>query len=111
MNGTSGFQEMWSSNSRSSTNLLLREQHHQFGADVWYHLRPHDLTALSIDITLRRKLVVTHFPPLSPEPNIQSGLRQENRQSLNLRSQWIRQRQHSEGRPNIFQCEEIKNTP
>ena len=31
MNGTSGFQEVQSSTTRSSTNRLLREQRHRFG--------------------------------------------------------------------------------
>lgn len=39
MNGTSGFQEVRSSTSRSSTNRLLDEQRHQFGNGSWHFLR------------------------------------------------------------------------
>jgi hypothetical protein len=51
MNGTSGFQEMRSSISRSSTNRFLDEQQHQFGTGFWQLLRTHDRIDLSIGIS------------------------------------------------------------
>ena len=55
MNGTSGFQEVRSSSSRSSTNRLLREQPHRFGTDPRHCLRTHDRIALSTGIMSSRK--------------------------------------------------------
>jgi hypothetical protein len=54
MNGASGFQEVRSSISRSSTNGLLREQRPQFGTDAWHLLRTHDLSALSRNIITKQ---------------------------------------------------------
>ena len=39
MNGASGFQEVWSSTSRSPTNRVLHEQQHRFGTDTWHRFR------------------------------------------------------------------------
>ena len=47
MSGTSGFQEVRSSTSRSSTNRFLQVQRHQFGTGFWQLRRTHDLIALS----------------------------------------------------------------
>jgi len=57
MNGTSGFQEVRSSTSRSSTNRLLYEQRPQFGTDVWHLLRTHNLIAFSRVISTKREKV------------------------------------------------------
>ena len=67
MNGTSGFQEVRSSTSRSPTNRLLHEQRHRFGTGAWHLLRTHDLIALSTDISTKREKFLTPFScPLSP---------------------------------------------
>jgi hypothetical protein len=57
MNGASGFQEMWSSAPRSSTNRLLDEQRPQVGTGVWQLLRTHDRIALSIGISTQNEKV------------------------------------------------------
>jgi hypothetical protein len=57
MNGTSGFEEVRSSISRSSTNRLLREQRHQFGTGAWQLLRTHDQFAFSTGICIKRENV------------------------------------------------------
>jgi hypothetical protein len=57
MNGTSGFEEVRSSISRSSTNRLLHEHRAQFGEDPWRLLRTHDLIALSAGISTKREKV------------------------------------------------------
>lgn len=54
MNGTSGFHELRSSISRSSTNRLLQEQQRQFGTGLWHDLRPHDLSDLFTSISTKR---------------------------------------------------------
>ncbi len=59
MNGTSGFQEVRSSTSRSSTNRMLREQRHQFGKGFWSLLRAHDLTTSRGIDTKQAKVVHT----------------------------------------------------
>ena len=46
MNGTSGFQEVRSSTSRSSANRLLHEQRHQFETGFWHLPYIHNHTAL-----------------------------------------------------------------
>ena len=48
MNGTSGFQEVRPSTSRSTADRFLHEQRHQFGEGCWYHLHA-PLAALNGD--------------------------------------------------------------
>ena len=67
MKGTSGFREVWSSTSRSSTNRLLDEQRYQFGNGSWHFPPTYHLIALSIDIWTKRNKLLTPF--LSPELN------------------------------------------
>jgi len=57
MNGTSGFQEVQASISRSPSYRyrFLHDQRHQFGTGSWYLLRPHDLIALSTDTGTKRE--------------------------------------------------------
>ena len=55
MNGTSGFQEMRSSTSRSSTNRFLHEQRDRFGTGACHLLCTHDFIARSTDIILSRE--------------------------------------------------------
>jgi len=57
MNGTSGFQEVRSSISRSPSYRLLHEQQPQFGTGSWHLLRTHDLIALSTDISTKQETV------------------------------------------------------
>lgn len=45
MNGTSGFQEVRSSSSRSSSDRFLHEQRHQFEIGSWLPLQTQDLIA------------------------------------------------------------------
>jgi hypothetical protein len=61
MNGTSGFQEMRSSSSRSSTNRFLHEQRHRFGTGIWHLLRTHDLIAFSTDITVKKEYLASRL--------------------------------------------------
>jgi hypothetical protein len=61
MNGTSGFQEVPSSTSRSSAGRFLDEQRHQFGKSSWHLLRTHDLIALSTGISSKREKVPDLF--------------------------------------------------
>jgi hypothetical protein len=51
MNGTSGFQEVRSSTSRSPAYRFLQEQRHRFETVARYLLRTHDLIALSTGIS------------------------------------------------------------
>jgi hypothetical protein len=62
MNGTSGFGEVRTSTSRSSTNRLLREQRPQFGTGAWHRFRTHDRIALSSNIAQKRGRFLTPFP-------------------------------------------------
>ena len=55
MNGTSGFQEVRSSTSRSSTNRLLCRQRPLFGTGAWHLSQTHDLIALSTGISMKRE--------------------------------------------------------
>jgi hypothetical protein len=65
MNGTSGFQEVRSSISRSPSYRLLREQQPQFGTGAWHLLRAHDLIGLPTDISTKRETVPdTVFMPI-----------------------------------------------
>jgi len=57
MNGTSGFQEVRSSTSRSPSYRLLHEQQPQFGTGAWHLLRTHDFIALSSGISTKREKV------------------------------------------------------
>ena len=57
MNGTSGFQEVRSSTSRSPAYRFLHEQRHQFGTGSWHLFRTHDLIALSTGISTKREKV------------------------------------------------------
>jgi hypothetical protein len=61
MNGPSGFQEVRSSTSRSSTNRLLRKQQPQFGTGAWHRFRTHDRIACSTDINQSEKRFLTPF--------------------------------------------------
>jgi hypothetical protein len=66
MKGTSGFQEVRSSPSRSPAYRLLHEQRPQFGTGFWPLLRTHDLIAFSTGIsTKREKVPDTIFMPNS----------------------------------------------
>ena len=53
MNGTSGFQEVLSSPSRSS-HRILREQRHRFETDAWHLFDTHDVIASSTGISTKR---------------------------------------------------------
>ena len=65
MKGTSGFQEVRSSTSRSPAYRLLQEQQHQFGTGAWHLFPTHDLIALSTDISTKRETVPdTVFMPI-----------------------------------------------
>ena len=57
MKGTSGFQEVRSSTSRSPAYRLLQEQQHQFGTGAWHLFPTHDLIALSTDISTKQETV------------------------------------------------------
>ena len=59
MNGTSGFQEVRSSTSRSPSYRyrFLHDQRHRFGTGAWTLLRTHELTARSAGISTRREKV------------------------------------------------------
>jgi hypothetical protein len=63
MNGTSGFQEVRSSTSRSSTNRLLQEQRHQFGTCSRDLSCTNDLIFLSSGISTMREKVPDTFSP------------------------------------------------
>ncbi len=79
MNGTSGFQEVRSSTSRSSTYRLLHEQRHHLGTGARRLLRTHDLIARSIGIRTKREWFLTQFLYLAPFLYLQL-----NRQPPNL---------------------------
>jgi hypothetical protein len=64
MNGTSGFQEVRSSISRSPSYRLLHEQRPEFETDCWRLLRTHDLIALSTGISTKREKVSDTFFPI-----------------------------------------------
>ena len=64
MNGTSGFQEVRSSTSRSPSYRFLHEQRHRFGTGAWHLFRTHDLIALSTGISTKRE----RFLNISPCP-------------------------------------------
>jgi hypothetical protein len=70
MNGTSGFQEVRSSTSRSSSYRyrFLHEHRYQFGTGSWYLLRPHDLIALSTGISTMREKVSDTLVRSQPSP-------------------------------------------
>ena len=71
MNGTSGFQEVQSSTSRSLSHQFLHEQRHQFGIGSRQLLYAHDLIALSTGIsTKREKVPSTMFMPSGKPPCI-----------------------------------------
>ena len=55
MNGTSGFQEVRSTTSQSSTSRFLHEQEPQFGTGSRQLLRTRDPIALSTDIISSRE--------------------------------------------------------
>ena len=55
MNGTSGFQEMRDSISRSLSGRFVHEQWHQFGTGSWYLLRTRDSIALPTGISTKKK--------------------------------------------------------
>ena len=59
MNGTSGFQAVRSSTSRSPSCRFLHEQRRQFGTGAWRFLRTHDLIALSTSISQSEKRFLT----------------------------------------------------
>ena len=69
MNGASGFREVRSSPSRSSTNRLLHEQQHGFGTGAWHLLRARDLIALSTGISAKQEKVPDNFSSLSVTMN------------------------------------------
>ena len=54
MNGTSGFQDMRSSTSRSSINWFLHEQRHRYGTGAWRLFDTHDAIASSTGISTKR---------------------------------------------------------
>ena len=60
MNGTSGFQEVRSSTSRSP-NRFLHEQRHRFGIGSWHLLHTHDPIALFTGISTKRVKVPDTF--------------------------------------------------
>ena len=55
MNGTSGFQVVLSSTSRSPSYRFLQEQQPQFGTGAWHILLTHDLINLITGITTKRE--------------------------------------------------------
>ena len=57
MNGTSGFQELQSATSRSTSYRFLQEQRHRFGADSWRFFRTQDLIALFTGMSTKRKQI------------------------------------------------------
>ena len=70
MNGTSGFQEVRASRSRSPSCGFLHEQQHQFGEGAWHLLNTHDLIAPFKGIsTKREKVPDTVFPTIFPDPS------------------------------------------
>ena len=80
MNGTSGFREVRSTTSRSSTNRLLHEQQCQFGTGSCRLLRTHNLISLSKMISTKRENILTPFlffqtqrSKVSSPENIQFG--------------------------------------
>ena len=57
MNGTSGFQEVRASRSRSPSCGFLHEQQHQFGEGAWHLLNTHDLIAPFKGISTKGEMV------------------------------------------------------
>jgi hypothetical protein len=57
MSGTSGFQEVRSSTSRSPSNRLLHEQQHRSGTDTWQFIRNHNCIASSTTNRIKRRRV------------------------------------------------------
>jgi hypothetical protein len=60
-NGTSGFQEVRCSTSRSSSSHFLHEQRPQFGTGAWHLLHIQDLIALSTGISTKQEQVPDTF--------------------------------------------------
>ena len=71
MNGTSGFQAVQSSTSRSSCQFL-HEQRHRIRAGAWHLLHTHDLIAISTGISTKREKVPEAFlmPPSKELPRM-----------------------------------------
>jgi hypothetical protein len=61
MNGTSGFQEVRSSTSRSLSSHFLHEQRHQSGKGSWRLLQTHELVVLFTGISTKRKRFLIPF--------------------------------------------------
>lgn len=76
MNGTSGFQEVWSSTSQLQSYRFLDEQRHQFVTGAWHLLRAHDLIALSPGISTKREKVPGTLVSSQPGPCLLSTVAQ-----------------------------------
>ena len=61
MPGTSGFQAVWASPSRSPSYRLLDVQRHRFGTGAWHLIHIHDLIALFTGISTRGEMVSDTF--------------------------------------------------
>ena len=57
MNGTSGFQEVRSTDSQLQSYRFLHEQRHQFGTGSWHLFPTHDLIDLSTEISTKQEMV------------------------------------------------------
>jgi len=75
MNGTSGFQEVQSSTSRSPSYQFLHEQQHLFGTGAWHPLRTHNLIALSTGISSKQEMVPDNIFMLPIRTNAYSNIR------------------------------------
>jgi len=60
MNGTSGFQEVWSTTSRSPSHRFLHEQWPQFGKGSWPLLRTKEMPSMAPQVRM--------MTPLPPPP-------------------------------------------
>ena len=57
MNGTSGFQEVRSSTSRSPSYRFLHEQRHRFGTGSWYLLHTKELLLMEPQVRMMPPLL------------------------------------------------------
>jgi hypothetical protein len=64
MNGSSGFQKVRSSPSRSPSDYVIHEQRHQFGKGSWHLLHIHGLIDLFTGISTKREKVPDGIPVL-----------------------------------------------
>jgi filamentous hemagglutinin family protein len=76
MNGTSGFQEVRSSTSRSPSYRFLHEQRHQFVTGAWYLLHTKELPRLAPQVSMITRLLSSSQNRSAYRANI-SGMREQ----------------------------------